>query len=118
VAQKKEDNLIPMNKRTKKEQRRIAIMGGKASGEARREKATFKKTLEMLLDEKDNKGRTYKELITLGQIKAAINGKSDNFKTILQLLGELEEQTIETPEININIVDNSDLEKVLYEDSN
>ena len=46
MAQKKEDNLIPMNKRTKKEQRRIAIMGGKASGEARREKATFKKTLD------------------------------------------------------------------------
>jgi ribosomal protein S12 methylthiotransferase len=31
------------------------------------------------------------------------------------LLGELEEQQNETPQININIVDNSNLEKTLYE---
>jgi len=31
-------NLIPQNKRTKAEQKRIARMGGKASGKARREK--------------------------------------------------------------------------------
>lgn len=91
-----------------------ARKGGIRSGEVRREKATFKKTLEMLLDEKNSKGKTYRELITLGQIKSAIDGKADNFKTILALLGETEEQK-ETPQININIVDNSNLEKTLYE---
>lgn len=37
------------DKRTAKEQREIAVMGGKASGEARRRKADFRKTLNMLL---------------------------------------------------------------------
>lgn len=37
------------DKRTAKEQREIAIKGGKASGEARRRKADFRKTLNMLL---------------------------------------------------------------------
>jgi hypothetical protein len=111
----KEDNLISLADRTTEEQREIAKMGGIASGKVRREKATFKKTLEMLLDEKNNKGKTYRELITLGQIKSAINGKADNFKVIMQVLGELqEEQTNETPSVTVNIVDNSDLEKVMY----
>lgn len=110
----KNDNLIPGgHKLTLEEQ----SAGGIRSGEVRREKATFKKTLEMLLDEKNSKGKTYRELITLGQIKSAIDGKADNFKTILALLGETEEQK-ETPQININIVDNSNLEKTLYEGEN
>ena len=111
----KNDNLIPGgHKLTLEEQ----SAGGIRSGEVRREKATFKKTLEMLLDEKNSKGKTYRELITLGQIKSAINGKADNFKTILALLGEIEEKQQETPSININIVDNSNLEGAMYEDNN
>lgn len=91
--------------------------GGIKSGEVRREKATMKRTLEMLLDEKNNKGKTYRELTTLGLIKGAIDGKADNYKTIVQLLGELQEHN-ETPQVNINIVDNSELEKTLYENNN
>ena len=92
--------------------------GGIRSGEVRREKATMKKTLEMLLNEKNNKGITYRELTTLGLIKGATEGKAENYKVILALLGELEEIKTETPNVNINIVDNSNLEKVLYEDNN
>lgn len=114
MVNKGQENLIPLNKRTKEEQREIARQGGIASGKVRQEKATFKKTLEMLLDEKNKKGMTYRELITLGQIKSAIDGKAENFKAILSLLGEVEEKS-ETPEVNINIIDNSDLEKVMYE---
>jgi hypothetical protein len=95
-----------------------ARKGGIRSGEVRREKATFKKTLEMLLDEKNSKGKTYRELITLGQIKSAIDGKAENFKAILALMGEMEEKQPETPSININIVDNSNLEGAMYEDNN
>ena len=94
-----------------------ARKGGIRSGEVRREKATFKKTLEMLLDEKNSKGKTYRELITLGQIKSAIDGKAENFKAILSLLGEMEEKQQETPSININIVNNEELEKYMYESS-
>lgn len=104
--------------RTGEEQVEIARKGGIASGEARRQKATFRKTLEMLLDEKGKNGKTYREMIMLGQIKSAIDGKAENFKTILALLGEMQESSNETPSININVVDNSNLEKVLYDEDN
>lgn len=106
------------NNRTAEEQQTIATMGGIASGKARKEKATMKKTLEMLLDEKNKKGKTYRELSTLGLIKGAVDGKAENYKIILQLLGELTQDlnaVVEAPTININIADNEDLEKVLYE---
>ena len=92
-----------------------AQKGGIRSGEVRREKATMKKTLELLLNEKNKKGQTYRDLATLGLIKGAIDGKADNYKTIVQLLGELEENT-QTPVVNINVVDNTDLEKVMYDE--
>ena len=112
----KEDNLIPGgHKLTLEEQ----SAGGKASGKARREKATMKKTLEMMLEEIGDieSGLTNKQLATLGLIKGAILGNSTNYRTILETIGELENSD-ETPSISINIVDNSDLEKVLYEDNN
>lgn len=108
----KNDNLIPEAHKLTVEE---ASRGGIRSGEVRREKATFKKTLEMLLDEKNSKGKTYRELITLGQIKSAIDGKAENFKAILALMGEMEEQQVETPTVNINIVNNEELEKYMYD---
>ena len=117
MAHKGQENLIPFNERTEEEQREIARQGGIASGKVRQEKATFKKTLEMLLDEKNSKGKTYRELITLGQIKSAIDGKAENFKAILALMGEMEEEQTSTPELKIEIVDNSNLEKVMYEEN-
>ena len=115
-------SVVPNNEATQfragEEQVAIARQGGIASGKARQEKATMKKTLEMLLDEKNNKGLTYRELTTLGLIKGATEGKAENYKVMLALLGELQEQeTSETPQVNINIVDNSDLEEVLYENN-
>lgn len=109
----KNDNLIPGgHKLTIEEQSN----GGKRSGEVRREKATMKKTLEMLLDETNKKGVTYRDLSTLGLIKGAIDGKAENYKVMLSLLGELQEEEVkETPVININVVDHSNLEKTLYE---
>ena len=119
MAKRKEDNLIPFtSEQNREEAKKNGRKGGIRSGEVRREKATFKKTLEMLLDEKNKKGMTYRELITLGQIKSAIDGKAENFKVILALMGEMEEKQQETPSININIVDNTGLEKALYEDNN
>lgn len=116
MANKGQENLIPMNERTKEEQKKIATMGGIASGQARREKATMKATLEKLLDEKNSKGKTYKELATLGLLKGAINGNASNYRTILETLGELIEGNDTTPPtIKIELVDNSNLEKTLYE---
>lgn len=63
--------------------------GGVNSGIARRKKATMKETLEMLLDEKSKNGKTYRELATLGLLKGAISGNSQNYRTILEVTGEL-----------------------------
>lgn len=41
-------NLIPFNKRTETEQKRITTMGGVASGKARREKKTLRELAEMI----------------------------------------------------------------------
>ena len=58
-----EQNLRPGEYKLSKEE---AKKGGINSGKARREKATMRKTLEMLLEEKNAKGVTYRELATLG----------------------------------------------------
>lgn len=85
---KASDNLVPQaHVLTLEEQ----SAGGKASGEARREKATMKATLEMLLNETNKHGKTYRELATLGLLKGAINGNANNYRTILETLGELKQ---------------------------
>ena len=90
--QNNEQNLIPMSERSEEEVRQLGQKGGIRSGEVRREKATMKATLEMLLNTKNNKGQTYQELATLGLIKGAINGNAQNYRTILETLGELKQE--------------------------
>lgn len=113
-----EQNLKPV--RNKKEARELGKKGGVASGIARREKKTMKETLKQMLEEvadiegNDN-GLTYRQLATLGLIKGSIQGKADNYKTILEAIGELTNEVKITPEININVVDNEELEKAMYE---
>lgn len=118
------ENLMPIEEvnsnRTREQHSADSRKGGIRSGEVRREKATMKATLEMLLDQvaniKDNESKlTYRQLTTLGLLQGAIEGKAENYKTIVQLLGELQEQVNETPSLNINIVNHDDLEKYMYE---
>jgi hypothetical protein len=98
------------NNRTAEEQQEIATMGGKASGKVRQEKATMRKTLEMLLEEKNTKGVTYKELATLGLIKGAVKGNAMNYKTIVELLGELQVENNNEPIIvRVDTTDKSEL---------
>jgi hypothetical protein len=112
----KNDNLIPeAHKLTLEDQSN----GGKRSGEVRRERANLRKTLNDLLNETYKGDKTYKDMATLGLIVGAIKGKAENYKVIAQVLGELDEPTnVETPVVNINVVDNTELEKALYEDNN
>ena len=103
--------------RTTEEQQEIARMGGIRSGEVRREKATMRKTLEMLLDEKNKKGLTYRELTTLGLIKGAVNGNAQNYKAIVEMLGELVPTVnVEAPTLKIEVVNNENLESIMYEE--
>ena len=87
-----EQNLIPFDKMTESEQRAIASKGGKASAEARKKKATMLSVLEKTLDEKNAKGVTYRELVTLGLIRGAANGNSKNYEIISSLMTEKEQK--------------------------
>lgn len=61
-----EDNLIPMNKRTKSEQRKIASEGGKASGESRRAKKTMREYADFLLSLEVSDRRQWNKLARVG----------------------------------------------------
>lgn len=50
MPRKGQENLIPTNRRTKEEARIIGAKGGKKSGQARREKADLRKSIQMALD--------------------------------------------------------------------
>lgn len=87
---RKEDNLIPFTSdQNREEAKKNGRKGGIASGEARRNKKLMRETLEMCLEMKNKKGVSYRELATIGLINGAIKGNAQNYKVILETLGEL-----------------------------
>ena len=113
------ENLVSLADRTTEEKREIGIKGGKASGKVRREKKTMRETLRLMLEEipKENNpyGLSYKQLATLGLIKGSIEGNNANYKTIMETIGEIENEISTTPTLKIEITDNSKLEGVMFE---
>lgn len=88
------------NKRTPEERRELAKKAGKASGQARRRKADFRKTLNMLLTaEIDNEEwkpvleslgveRTLESALLMAQIKMALAGDTQAAKFVAQYSGQ------------------------------
>ena len=133
------NNLIPLNERTKDEQKEITTMGGLASGESRRRNASIKQSLKRILnsgfrlpteikDEEvksfvsklnsigvDTKNLDLVDLMNLGQILSAIGGKAENYKALMDITEDT--QDTGTPIVEINVVDNSNLEKIMYEEN-
>lgn len=78
-------NLVSLKDRTTKEQRKIATMGGKKSGEVRRKKRDLRQMLEMVLErklpERYKKALSHhyseKELKTLNLMQAMVTGIID-----------------------------------------
>lgn len=118
--------------------------GGIHSGEARRKKALIRDSLTKILQSGfklptevedtdiknlikklnavgiDTKKMELIDLINCGQILGAIGGKADNYRMLLESNGELaekEEEIKATPTLQIELVDNSNLEKTLYEEN-
>lgn len=123
------DNLVPL---TTEKAREIGAKGGKRSGEVKREKRTFKKAIEWLVnsDIKITQGSMFDlmkangidtsklnttQMATLGLWWGAVQGNSTNFKTLMEGNNEVTEETPETPKLQVEIIDNSNLEKTLYE---
>ena len=109
------ENLIPFSKRTVSEQRKIQSAGGRASGEARRRKADFRKTLNMLLTAEIDSEEwkpvlealgvecTLESALLMAQIKEAMQGNTKAAYFVAQYAGQsgqtdadLEEQKIRT----------------------
>lgn len=119
--------------RSTEEVREIAKKGGINSGKARKEKASFKKSLETLLnsDIRITQGTIYErfkamgidisdkpltELANLGLMFGAIEGNATNYKTLMESNNEIAvDGVISSPTVKIELVDNSKLEKTLYE---
>ena len=84
-----EQNLIPPSVRTKSERKKIAQMGGKASGIKRRENARLRKMIVQALEIVENETNlTLKEKAVLNMVKKAAEGDIKAFAMIMQLAGE------------------------------
>lgn len=124
----KTDHLT--HKLTHKEQ----SMGGIASGEARRQKKSLREKAQLLMslsikDQKDidklnelgiDKENQDIEMMNLIHMLNII--KKENFNSVgafnsLKELTDEQQENNNTPSVQINIVDNSELEKTLYEDN-
>lgn len=97
-----QENLIPLNERTKEEQREIARMGGIASGKARAARKTFKEELLLLLETGDTQ-----EKISLQLIQEAMSGNIKAFEVIRDTVGEKPEDKVKA-DINSDITINID----------
>lgn len=103
------------DKRTAEDQRRIAVMGGKASGAARRRKADFRKTLNMLLTSEIDSEEwkpvlealgiecTLESALNMAMIREGLSGNVKAYEAIAKYSGQgigtdadLEEQRIRT----------------------
>ena len=129
------DNLIPINERTNTEQREIVVKGGVASGIARRRKSICNK----LLNKEITSEEARKELEANGLtddkseltflmydlLKTSKDRQSEKtadrlnaMKMLMEYADGESESTSETPIVNINIVDNGNYEKAMYDETN
>ena len=110
-------NLIPQNKRTKEKQKEISVMGGKASGEARRKKKKTSDILTSLLNlpvkseklkqtladigAKVDKDTDVETAMMAGLVAQACNGRVDAIDKVLELKGQNEGQLDEYAPVKI-----------------
>lgn len=131
------------DKRTAEERRELAIKAGKASGEARRRKADFRKTLNMLLTTKIDSPEwtpileamglesTLESAVNAAMIKEALSGNVKAYEAIARYSGQSgktaadeEEQAAKTEQMraqtekitgnNMEVEDLEDIEEEIY----
>lgn len=93
-----DNNLIPINQRTKREAREISRKGGLASGKVRRQRADLKRAFETLLSSEVNNEQMRDLLIGLGYattnemalalvvLQKALNGDVKAFSKIQEMI--------------------------------
>lgn len=100
------ENLIPLNKLTKEEQREICSKGGKASVQKRKEKKLLKDTINEFLEATNPAtGNTFQiDLVNSMLNKAIVEGDVSAFNTLRDTSGQKpkeEVQAVVMPMINI-----------------
>lgn len=136
-------NLVSLATRTQQERTEIARKGQKVSTEIKRRKASIRDSLNKILTsgfklpeeindadiEKwvkklnsigvDTKNMELIDLMNCGQILSAIGGNANNYKVLLEANGENipEQEEVNHPKVKKiqEIIDNSNLEGVIYE---
>lgn len=103
------NNLIPLDERSPEEVKRITSMGGKASGEARQEKARLRKIALAIADLQAPPGKerdallamgfsedeiTNDKLLVLSLLWGAMKGNTDAFREFKKLMGEDESASV------------------------
>lgn len=91
-----QENLVPLNMRTKEEQRAITSAGGKASGEARRRRKTLKEELLLMLSDED-----VQKSVTAALIDKAADGDVRAFEVMRDTIGEKPVDKVE--QVNIDM---------------
>lgn len=83
-----EQNLKPLNTRTKSEQREIATKGGKASGVTRRKRKEFKEALKQALTVVMENNKTVQEIGIEALMAKFMAGDPKVFELIRDTIGE------------------------------
>ena len=135
-----DENLIPITKRSKREQREIQAKGGRNSGKSRRKRKEFRETLEAILSQpipQDNKELMaqlkrygidkgdYSQLLMATLVQKALKGDIKAFSMILDIMSEdalkqarialLDAQKEKITHSDIDIEDLTDIESRIYE---
>lgn len=109
------ENLIPFSKRSKDEAREYGSKGGKASGEARRKKADFRKMLNALLTAEIDSPEWSPVLESLGlestleaavnaaMIREALNGNVKAYEAIAKYSGQTEKTDTDQEEQSLRM---------------
>lgn len=118
-----QEDLIPMSKRTKAEQKKIATKGGIASGIARRRKRNMKDAIDMLLsnpcDLKSKDGKSIKLLakqlgikeedvdnqmaMIISMFKVSMSGGKNSVSAATFLRNTVGEKPVEVVEMNASV---------------
>ena len=110
------EDLVPLNRRTKDEQKEIAKKGGIASGVARRKKRSMREVLKMLKDMPvkdrkiiaqlqaagiDDKDMTIGAAMAFSAIIHAIKGNGQMMKLVLDVMGETSDARLREREVKL-----------------
>ena len=93
-----EKNLIPLNERTKSQQRENASKGGKASVEAKRKRKTLKEELLLMLEDEE-----VQKSVAVALIQEAQSGNVKAFGMLRDTIGEAPVEKVQTTQTVVDL---------------